>query len=147
MEILEIVKSLNSLATLTLSFPGTHVTMTIDEVIDMVTPPPPAAAPRHALIPRRLPTEVWHANGRTCPVCWRLPKEQVAILACDHFICGECYDKMTKLDREHIAMTGGVDGEIAENGIGPEAVRRAEGADKCPMCRAFSHVTTLLRAE
>lgn len=136
------------------------VNVTVGEVVDMtMTEPTPLLLPapimtrdatsirQATIIPRRrTPTEVWSVNGRTCPVCWRTPHEQVAVLECNHFMCGECHDKMTKLDHEHIVNTGGVNGEIMENGIGPEAVRRAEGADKCPMCRSFSYVTTILQA-
>lgn len=86
--------------------------------------------------------EGWVVDG-PCPICLEEihDGDKVVILSCGggHFVCEGCYDKHTAMDRDHIKDT-------YANTLW-EAVRRAEGADKCPVCRQMSHCATIVAAK
>lgn len=69
-----------------------------------------------------------------CPLCLNTISDgtRIVVLGCDnrHILCSHCYNNMTAHDVEHQRSS--------EAPNLAEAVRRHEGADKCPTCRGTS---------
>lgn len=100
------------------------------EVISVVAPVVPAV------------TEEFLIND-PCPVCLEEfhNGERVVILSCggSHLFCEGCYNKQVDLDIQHQKDTYAHTLQ--------EAVRRAEGAMRCAVCRGLSHCAVIAKAK
>lgn len=74
-------------------------------------------------------------TGITCPICLKEfdNGNEIVVFSCGggHLFCKGCYEDYAAFDRQTVADCLS------------EAVRRAEGADKCPSCRQLSHCATI----
>jgi hypothetical protein len=74
-------------------------------------------------------------NGVLCPICMFdfEDGERIVVMGCQgrHILHSECYELMVEEDKRH-------QGETYAHTLF-EAVRRHEGANKCPVCRQMSH--------
>ena len=93
--------------------------------------------------PSREPEDVWDVQGRPCPICLKdLDNgDKIMVMSCsgNHFLCKDCHVGYGHHDRQMIADTYAV--------TLFEAVRQAEGAEKCPVCRQMSHCAVEARAQ
>ena len=67
--------------------------------------------------------------------------DKIMVMSCggNHFLCKDCHEGCGHHDRQMI--------NDAHAATLFEAVRRAEGAEKCPVCRQMSHSTVEARAQ
>jgi len=81
---------------------------------------------------------VWDVRGRECSICFNHFNngDKVAVLSCDHALCVGCHTRLQDADRE-TQQRALLIGLYDEPDI-RETVRRNEGADCCPECRASS---------
>ena len=104
----------------------TEEEMSVDEVEAVAVVPP-----------SREPEDVWDVEGRPCPICLKDLDNgnKIMVMSCsgNHFLCKDCHEGCGHHDRQMIAD--------AHAATLFEAVRRAEGAEKCPVCRQMSHCT------
>jgi hypothetical protein len=89
--------------------------------------------------PEPVPVEVCPVEVTgTCPICCFHFEDgqKVVVMGCNgrHIMHSGCYDKMTEDDKKHQE-------ETYPHTL-QEAVRRNEGASKCPVCRQMSHCST-----
>ena len=93
--------------------------------------------------PSREPEDVWDVQGRPCPICLKdLDNgDKIMVMSCsgNHFLCKDCHVGYGHHDRQMIGDTYAV--------TLFEAVRQAEGAEKCPVCRQMSHCAVEARAQ
>jgi hypothetical protein len=84
--------------------------------------------------PEPEPAEVCPVKG-ACPICTFdfEDGEKVVVMHCDgrHILHSDCYEAMAEDDKKH-------QGETYAHTL-VEAIRRHEGASKCPVCRQMSH--------
>ena len=110
----------------------TQEEMSVDEV-EVVAVVPPS----------REPEDVWDVEGRPCPICLKdLDNgDKIMVMSCggNHFLCKDCHEGYGHHDRQMIADT------YAATLF--EAARRAEGAEKCPVCHQMSYCTVEARAQ
>ena len=82
--------------------------------------------------------DICNITGELCPICLEGFRDgaRVIVMGCNggHIMCGECYDAYEQRQREEAEAT------VAATLF--EAVRRNEGADKCPVCRQMSYCAT-----
>ncbi len=110
----------------------TREEMSVDEVEVIAVVPP-----------SREPEDVWDVQGWPCPICLKDLNngDKIMVMSCsgDHFLCKDCHEGHGHHDRQMITDT--------HASALLEAVRWAEGAEKCPVCHQMSHCAVKARAQ
>jgi len=85
----------------------------------------------------------WDVKGENCPICLEVPKDGdfVTVLSCPgrHFMHLKCHSKFHAHDLKHQQDTYPTDAA--------EAARRAEGSQRCPLCKGLSYCWVNLMAQ
>ena len=110
----------------------TQEEMSVDEV-EVVAVVPPS----------REPEDVWDVQGQPCPICLKDLDNgnKIMVMSCggNHFLCKGCHEGYKHHDWQMIA-------DACATTLF-DLVRRAEGAEKCPVCRQMSYCTVEARAQ